>query len=364
VIAVSPAAREWLAGFRPPVRLTVSEWAQAHRRLPETSAARGARWDNATAPYLVGIMDAALERGARVVSVAKAAQCGVSEALVNVVGYLIEHRPCPVLFVLPTASAAAAFGKERLSDAIRSTPGLRARVTDRRVPASSGLPESTQALRMYPGGYLALAAGGTPNSVARWSVKVAIMDDCDRVPAFVGAEGDPALLLQNRVTSYYDGIVMYVSTPVLRGGRIETIYSQSDQRRFFLQCPACSRWDFTTWKDEKHWFVKFDERNPATARLHCPCGHDVREPERMALVRAGEWRPTAEPLSRGNVGFHVPGMISPFLTLERMADRFLLAHGSGPRKLREFVCTVLGEGWRDEASSIAPDDLRARLEDF
>ena len=363
-MSTAPIARAWLEGFRPPPRLTVSEWAAAHRRLPEASAARGARWRSETAPYLNGVMDAILERGVRQIALVKAAQVGASEAITNVIGYLMEHKPAPLLMISPTASAAAAYAKERLQDAIRSTPALRAIVSDKRVPSSEGLPESTLALKMFPGGFLALAGANSPNSFSRWSVRVAIADDCDRIPRFVGAEGDPTQLLVNRTTSFHDGLTIFVSTPVLAGGRIEALYAQSDRRRFFLPCVACGRWDFISWNDAAHWRVAFDNKQPATARLACPCGHEVHEPERADLVRQGEWRPTAAPLAPGLVGFHVPAMLSPFVTLSALVTKFLSAHVSGPRRLREFITTQLAEGWKDEATSIDPDDLVSRMEDF
>jgi phage terminase large subunit GpA-like protein len=266
--------------------------------------------------------------------------------------------------ILPTASAAAAFSKERLADAIRTTPEVAGSVTDKRLTSADGRPESTLSLKMFPGGFLALGGGNSPNSYARWSVRLAIADDCDRIPRFIGAEGDATQLLTNRVTSFRDGCTMFVSTPVLAGGRIESLFLQGDQRRYFLPCLSCGRWDFTTWSDPGHWRVVFDERRPDTARLECPCGHVVREPERMDLVRAGEWRPTTDPLAPGFVSFHVPAMLNPFVTLSGLVTKFLSAHMSGPLRLREFVTTQLAEGWKDPATAIDPSDLFHRAEDF
>lgn len=362
--AAALLTREWLAAFEPAPDVTVSDWAEQHRRLPEASAARGGRWRNEVAPCLAGVMDASLERGVRQIAVVKAAQCGVSEAVLNTLLFHMHTRPCPMLMVLPTASAAAAFSKERLADALRSIPELRAIVTDKRLPGTEARPESTLSLKMFPAGFLALGGGNSPNSYARWSVRIAIADDCDRIPRFIGAEGDATQLLTNRTTSFHDGFTIWVSTPVLAGGRIETLFLQGDQRRYFLPCLACGRWDYVTWSDPGHWRVAFDERQPATARLACSCGAVVREPERLDLVRAGEWRPTAEPLAPGFVSFHVPAMISPFVTLAGLVTKFLSAHMSGPLRLREFVTTQLAEGWKDPSTSVDPDNLVARMEDF
>jgi phage terminase large subunit GpA-like protein len=357
-------AREWLSGFEPAPDLIVSQWAEQHRRLPEVSAARGGRWRNEVTPYLRGIMDATIERGVRQIAVCKAAQCGASEALLNIVLFHIHARPCPMLMVMPTASAAAAWSKERLADALRSIPELRRLVSDKRLPAAEGRPESTLSLKMFPAGFLALGGGNSPNSYARWSARLAIADDCDRIPRFIGAEGDATQLLGNRVTTFHDGFAVWVSTPVLSGGRIETLCAHGDRRRYFLPCLACGRWDYVTWADAAHWRVAFDDRDPATARLACPCGATVREPERMDRVRAGEWRPTADPLVAGFVSFHLPAMLSPFVTLAGLVTKFLSAHMSGPLRLREFVTTQLAEGWKDPATAIDPADLMLRMEDF
>ena len=50
---------EWARASMPPPRLTIAEWADQYRMLPEASAAQGGRWRTATAPYLAGIMQCA-----------------------------------------------------------------------------------------------------------------------------------------------------------------------------------------------------------------------------------------------------------------------------------------------------------------
>ena len=52
--AVAPA----LAHFRPPAKLTVSEWADQKRRLSPETAAEAGPWRTARTPYLKEPMDA------------------------------------------------------------------------------------------------------------------------------------------------------------------------------------------------------------------------------------------------------------------------------------------------------------------
>src|SRR5262249_10317154 len=75
----SPIA-EWARASTPPPLLTVSEWADRYRSLPETSDARGGRWRTSTVPYLKGVMDAIHEPPVRKIALMKCHQSGGSEA--------------------------------------------------------------------------------------------------------------------------------------------------------------------------------------------------------------------------------------------------------------------------------------------
>lgn len=361
---------EAMRAYARPPHLRVSEWADAHRRLPESSAARGGRWKTSTAEYLRGIMDAVHEPGVRTIAVMKAHQIGASECINNLVGYFIEHDPCPMLLVHPTAHTAEAYSKERLADMIRTTPALRAVVQDKRISGSDGRPESTLSLKMFPGGFLALGGAFTPSTFARWSVRIAIGDDVDRFPPVVGEEGDPADLLLNRTTSFHDGLGIFISTPTLKGGRIDTLYQRSDRRRFFVACPECGREDYIAWNDPAHFRVAFDEHDPETARIECPdeehggCGAYMGEANRLKMVAHGGWRPTAQAQEPGLVGFHLPSMLSPWVSLRELVEKFLSARARGRESFRVFVNTELGEGWEEQGARMDPHPLYTRRENY
>lgn len=364
---------EWVSVLEPPPDLTVSEWAEAHRMLPEASASRGSKWRNDTAPYLSGIMDAALETGVRKIALMKSAQTGGSEVLNNIIGYHIHHDACPMLIVHPTHDAAEAWSKERLSDMIRSTPALAEVVRDKAQPKTQAhQAESTLSLKMFPGGFIALGGAGSPNTFARWSVRIAIGDDVDRFPPVVGEEGDPSDLLVNRTISFYDALSIFVSTPTLKGGRIDRLFTNSDQRRFFVRCIHCDRWDWIGWNDADHFRIGYDDADPETARIECPseerggCGGHMTEADRRLMVTEGEWRPTARAQEPGLVGFHLPAMISTVggVTLQGLVAKWLSARAAGKEKLHVFVNTALAEGWEDRASSVAPHTLMSRRESY
>lgn len=367
----------WAEAAVPPPAVTVSQWADAHRFLPQTSGARGARWRTDSTPYLRGIMDAPLEPGISKIAVMKGAQLGGSEALHNILGYFIEYDPAPMLFVHPTAEVAEEWSKDRLADMIRSTPALQRVIRDKRQPRGSHEAESTLSLKIFPGGFLALGGANTPNTFARRSVRIAIADDCDRFPPVIADEGDPADLLVNRTTTFHDALAIFVSTPTLKHGRIDTLYQRSDRRRYFLACPSCGHEDSLSWSDPAHFHVVYEEREPETARLACPaCGERLTEADRRAMVRAAAlapdagWRPTRPastgPGEAGLAGFHVPSLLSTLgsVTLSTLVGEWLGAQAKGKESLRVFINTKLAEGWEDRTTRIEPHVLLARREAY
>jgi phage terminase large subunit GpA-like protein len=320
-------------------------------------------------------MDAVHEPDVKKIALMKAAQSGGSESIHNIIGYFIEYDACPMLLVHPTAHVAEEWSKDRLADMIRTTPALRAIVRDRRQPRGAHQGESTLSLKMFPGGYLALGGANTPNTFARRAVRLAFGDDVDRFPPVVGEEGDPADLLVNRTMTFHDGLTIFVSTPTLKDGRIDTLFSRSDRRRFHVACPNCGREDWITWSDAAHFRVTYEDRDPETAQIECPakehggCGWRMGEPDRRRMISiAGErpsrgWIPTAEPEEAGLVGFHLPGMVSTLgITLSTIVEKWLSARKRGKESLRVFVNTALGEGWEDREGRMDSHVLMNRRE--
>lgn len=355
--------RGWSQAAVTPPKLTVSEWADAKRRLPKTSAAKGGRWRTDRTPYLRGIMDAPLEPGVKKIAIMKGAQIGGSEAIHNILGYHIDHAPCAILLVQPAENVAEQWSKDRLDDIIQSTPSLRKAINKAK---------STLTYKEYKDGFLVVGGANTPNTFARWSVRVALGDDVDRWPAVVGEEGDPADLLKNRLETFEDGVEILVSTPTLKDARIDTLYRRSDQRRYFVACPKCGHENWITWNDPKHFRVGFDAHDATTARLECPaqelggCGAHLSESDRRAMIAAGAWRPTATPQEHGLVGFHLPSMLSTFssVTLQSLVETWLDANGKGNESIRVFINTKLAEAWEDRTVRTDPNSFMSRREDY
>jgi len=123
--AVEIYDRAFDQGLRPDPLLSVSEWADQHRRLSGKAASEPGPWRTSRTPYLREIMDclspsSSIER----VVVMKGAQIGISECCNNWIGYVIHHAPGPMLAALPTVEMAKRNSKQRIDPLIQESEVL------------------------------------------------------------------------------------------------------------------------------------------------------------------------------------------------------------------------------------------------
>ena len=125
----APLIRAWGSGLRPDPDLTVSQWADRHRKLAARASAEPGQYRTARTPYMREIMDR-LSPGnptQRVVFM-KAAQVGATEAGNNWIGFAIHQAPGPMLAVQPTVELAKRNSRQRIDPLIEESPELRERV--------------------------------------------------------------------------------------------------------------------------------------------------------------------------------------------------------------------------------------------
>ena len=111
-------------GLKRPEELTVSQWAEKYRILDDSSNLSG-RWSNDVTPYLVGIMDAFNNPYIREIYFCKSSQIGGTEALINILCYLIMEQPAPTMIVYPSDDLAKDISNDKLKPAFRLIPEVR-----------------------------------------------------------------------------------------------------------------------------------------------------------------------------------------------------------------------------------------------
>ena len=110
--------------LKPPEELTVSQWAERFRVLDGASNLKG-RWSNDITPYLTGIMDSLNDPDIRKIFFCKASQIGGTEALINMLCYIIHWSPAPTMIVYPNDDLAKDISNDKLKPAFRLIPEIK-----------------------------------------------------------------------------------------------------------------------------------------------------------------------------------------------------------------------------------------------
>jgi len=351
--------------------LTVSQWADDHRILSGKQASERGRWRTARNPILREIMDAC-SAGSRVrdIAVMKSSQVGVTEAVVNVLGYTLDHAPCPAMVLLPTLETRDAWKVQKLNPLLQETDVVRAVLGGVRARDAS----NRQDLIDFPGGVLFLAGGNSPNSYAQKSVRLLILDDLDRFPEEVGEEGDIITLAEGRTKAFPRATRMYISTPTVAGGLIDRQYGKSDQRRYHVPCPHCGERQPLEWggPDAPHgikWTVLPGADGAggtvANVRYVCrECGAEIGEHHKPAMLAGGVW--IARHPERAMRGYHISALYAPIGLGPSWADlvRGWLAAQDNTSTLRAWINTNLGEPWVERGEEVDPLSIMTRLEGY
>lgn len=340
--------------FRPPKKLTLSQWSDEHFYLSAESSAEAGKWH--TIPYQRGIMDTISDPRIEEVWVMKSARVGWTKILNATVGYYISEDPCSIMVVQPTIEDAKGYSKEEIAPMIRDCPILRPLVSDAKTKDG----ENNILQKNFPHGTLGLIGANSGGGFRRVSRRVAGFDEVDAYPASAGDDGDPIKLGIRRTEYYWNRKILGGSTPLLKDtSRIEKKFLAGDQRRYFVPCPHCGEFQYLKWKN-LHW----EEGRPETAYFACEVnGCVIEHKDKRSMIEKGEWRSTA-PFNGKYASFHIWAAYSysPNATWSHLVTEFLESKHD-PLLLQTFVNTALGETFEEEYSAkVGASDLEKRAE--
>lgn len=339
-----------LNAFKPPPDMTVSEWSDEYRRLSAESSAQPGRFRTEIVEYMREPMDMVGKPGVRRITLMTSAQVAKSTVLENIIGYYMHQDPCPILHVSPTLESMKMFSKERLAPMIRDTPVLSGIVKDARSRDSG----NTLANKTFPGGHIAMVGSNAPAGLASRPIRVLVCDEVDRFEASAGTEGDPINLAIKRTTTYWNRVLVFVSTPGNKStSRIEKEFLDGDQRYRHCPCPHCGEYQTLKWSQ-----VRWSDNNPNTTFYECEHnGCVIDDEDRKKMVREGEWRAeNPKATEDGYYSYHLSQIYSPFAPLADGVRDFLAAKDN-PELLKTWTNTFLGETWEEKGSRLEWSEL-------
>lgn len=358
---------------RPPPKLTLSQWADKYYRLSAESAAQSGRWH--TLPYQREPMDCVTDPRVTQLSFMKSKRVGFTLMVGATVGYHMHQDPCSMLAVQPTLADAQGFSKETITPMLRDIPVLAAIQVEDEAKSNRMVSKSADTIlaKRFPGGALSMVGANSGAGFRRRSCRIVLFDEVDGYPASAGSDGDPIKLGMGRAEYFWNRKIIAGSTPLVEGAsRIESLFEEGDQRRYFVPCPTCGHMDFlvfTRRSDGRGHHLKFthEEKSTHPTDVHFVCAQNgcrIEHKNKRDMVAKGEWR-AAKPF-HGHASFHIWAAYSysPNATWAQIAEEFLTARKGGRETMRTFTNTVLAETSKEESDAPDWEPLYQRREKY
>lgn len=342
--------------------MTVSEWADAYRILPDVGSAKPGPWQTSWAEYQREVMDSFNEPDVTDLVICAAVQLLKSEVILNILGYLMHLDPCPIIMVQPDERNAEDFSKDRVASMIEVTPVLRERVLKRRGGSSDK--KSTKFNIGFKGGYLAIASANVEASLSSKPARVILLDEIDKYPTSAKKGGDPIDLAEKRTTTFPNAKRVKVSSPGDKDtSRILKEFAKSDQRYCYVPCVHCGLYQILKWGGKDTDFgMKWEGDDPETAYYQCEgCGGRLYEADKLEMISRPKFIPHAK--SKGIRGYQISALYARNFSWEKLVAEFLKCKDD-PDRLKVFVTTRLAEGWEERGSRLKEDSLFARRESY
>ena len=326
--------------LRPKEKLNIWQWAEKNRVFAKgvsvVSKHGPVPYRVAYAPHQKEIQESITDPLVQVNVLQMASQVGgKTEIILNAQGYFTEHDPRNQIVMYPTIEASEKFSKKKLAPMIASSPVLEKLFH----PSRSRDSGNTILVKEFIGGSIFLIGANSAASLRGATGSVLFADEIDTKTEC--NEGDPIELLFKRGESYDDVVKVLASTPTIPGAPIDFWFNKSDQRYWFVPCPACGVFHTFVWKN-----VIWPKGSPEDAYMLCDVCHEkLQDGDRIKMYFAGRWQATAP--FKGVRGFHLNHIYCPWPAhksfknrLHQMAEEFLRAVKKGSAALRVWTNTA------------------------
>lgn len=335
----------------------MSQWAEKYRVLDESSNFSG-KWSNDITPYLVGIMDAFNDPYIQEINFCKPTQVGGTEAMLNMLGWIIMDNPSPTMIVYPNDDLAKDTSNDRIKPSLSKTPEIKERFYER---SSKELNLKFRGMRIY------LRGSGSPGKLASKSIKYLFFDEIDKMDGASKKEASPYNLAKERTRTFtYSKKIYTCSTPTLKTNYVWQIHEDADeQRKYFVPCPHCGEYITFAFKQIRFPEGKSNAERAKEAVYVCQeCGCAITDKDKIKMLRKGEWRDTKGTCVRKprKVSFWINALYSRFLTWAEIVNEFLDSKDD-PEKLQNFVNSWLAEPWEDTKLKTTEDTVMERQTD-
>ena len=339
-----------MSALVPPENITVSEWAEKYRQLDAKTTARPGPWRNSSTPYLKGLMDEFNNYETEEIVFVKPTQVGGTEAILNMIGFVIDEDPSPAMVVYPTDELAKSISKNRIEPMLLNSPTLTKRYHEN---------DSSVLEMQFDDMYLSLVGSNSPSGLASKPIKYLFLDETDKYPGASKKEADPVSLAKERTKTFHNRKIVLASTPTLKNNHIWEAKENADiEKHYLMPCPHCGRkieFKFSNLRfpdDESMSYADRAER----ARYVCQeCGAIITDSQKYIMLQQGSWEIVERKTQFARkVVFWLNTLYSPFVRFAEVAKEFLMSKDDS-EAFQNFVNSWLAEPWEDTKLKTSAD---------
>ena len=331
-----------LKALTPPENITVSEWAEKYRQLDAKTTARPGPWRNSSTPYLKGLMDEFNNYETEEIIFVKPTQVGGTEAILNMIGFVINEDPSPAMVVYPTDELAKSISKNRIEPMITNSPALKERY---HVNDSSVLE------MQFDDMYLSLVGSNSPSGLASKPIKYLFLDETDKYPGASRKEADPVSLARERTKTFHNRKIVLASTPTLRNNHIWEAKENADiEKHYLMPCPHCGKkieFKFSNLRFPDDPSMSYADRAERARYVCQECGAIITDSQKYIMLQQGTWEIVERKTQFARkVVFWLNTLYSPFVRFAEVAKAFLMSKDDS-EAFQNFVNSWLAEPWED-----------------
>lgn len=359
--------------LRPRERLTVWQWAERnvdYSRIQNYDSPIHGPYRTDFMPFWKEPMEGFGDLNVREVICLKCTRIGATENLfLNAIRFAVGYSPRPTLYVTGDQMTAERFMERRLKRGLQLAESTAKALREARE-TQHDITFRTMDFQV-----------AWPRSKGVWKQDGWACVICDELSLWPEYSADMA---RRRTDAYPFPHILMASSPDPSSKRpsdedpIFVEYERGDMREWRCPDPAGGeftfemgteegaglKWDPAAKREDGTWDL---ERVKRSAWYLTPGGARIENPQRMALVRAGRWVPTASGTAApGCRSYKLTTFMSPFKAGDfgEIAVAFLVAKANGARALRTFLYEYLAEKWAEKKEDAGDDELFARRGEY
>jgi hypothetical protein len=333
--------------------IPVWQWLEQHVSLTERETATPGLFRTLLRPYVREPLECFRNRAVTDLSLCWGTQTSKTMTIMGGTAYKICNDSMNTLWVMPNADLCKSFSRNRWQPFVDNCAPLAAQ-----KPSDRHLWKTME--QFFTKNTLTFVGSNSPANLASRPAGLLLLDEVDKFELKGDKEAGALQNAEERTKTFPYPLRVKTSTPTTANGEIWREFLTGDQRFYYVPCPNCKEmmrleWPNVRWwdKDEKESKVEGEwnmELVRANTFYRCPnCEFHIRDGQKTAMLRDGEWRPHNLNAPPGRRSYHLNSLYAALKETQwgNLAVKWLQTKGSITRR-HAFVNSTLAETWDNE----------------